>query len=88
MSTGSDADPDGRPRGGRDGGQDSGRDGGQDSERDGERERELGDFLRSRRAAIDPADVGLPSGPRRRAPGLRREEVALLATQPGGAATG
>ena len=79
MSTGSDADPDGRPRGGRDGGQDSGRDGGQDSERDGERERELGDFLRSRRAAIDPADVGLPSGPRRRAPGLRREEVALLA---------
>lgn len=75
MSTGSDADPDGRPRDGRDGGQDSG----QDSERDGERERELGDFLRSRRAAIDPADVGLPSGPRRRAPGLRREEVALLA---------
>lgn len=75
MSTGSDADPDGRPRDGRDGGQDSGRDG----RRDGERERELGDFLRSRRAAIDPADVGLPSGPRRRAPGLRREEVALLA---------
>lgn len=75
MSTGSDADPDGRPRGGRDGGQDSGRDG----RRDGERERELGDFLRSRRAAIDPADVGLPSGHRRRAPGLRREEVALLA---------
>lgn len=75
MSTGSDADPGGRPRGGQDGGQDSG----QDSERDGERERELGDFLRSRRAAIDPADVGLPSGPRRRAPGLRREEVALLA---------
>lgn len=75
MSTGSDADPDGEPRDGRDGGQDSG----QDSERDGERERELGDFLRSRRAAIDPADVGLPSGPRRRAPGLRREEVALLA---------
>ncbi|MEZ5242740.1 MAG: helix-turn-helix domain-containing protein [Microthrixaceae bacterium] len=91
MSTGSDADPDGEPRdgrdggqdsgqdSGRDGGQDSGRDSGQDSERDGERERELGDFLRSRRAAIDPADVGLPSGPRRRAPGLRREEVALLA---------
>ncbi len=75
MSTGSDADPDGRPRDGRDGGQDSGRDG----RRDGERERELGDFLRSRRAAIDPADVGLPSGHRRRAPGLRREEVALLA---------
>ena len=75
MSTGSGADPGGRPRGGQDGGQDSG----QDSERDGERERELGDFLRSRRAAIDPADVGLPSGPRRRAPGLRREEVALLA---------
>ncbi len=71
MSTGSGADPDGRPRGGQDGRRVGGQDGG--------RENELGDFLRSRRAAIDPADVGLPSGPRRRAPGLRREEVALLA---------
>jgi hypothetical protein len=40
---------------------------------------DLADFLRQRRAAIDPIEVGLPSGPRRRAPGLRREEVALLA---------
>lgn len=41
--------------------------------------RELADFLRSRRERITPADVGLPSGPRRRTPGLRREEVAQLA---------
>ncbi|WP_436841444.1 helix-turn-helix transcriptional regulator [Streptomyces parvulus] len=40
---------------------------------------ELGAFLRSRRERIRPADVGLPSGPRRRVPGLRREEVAQLA---------
>ncbi|MGW8063611.1 helix-turn-helix transcriptional regulator [Streptomyces ziwulingensis] len=40
---------------------------------------ELGAFLRSRRARIRPADVGLPSGTRRRVPGLRREEVAQLA---------
>ncbi|MEU0943584.1 helix-turn-helix transcriptional regulator [Streptomyces canus] len=40
---------------------------------------ELGAFLRSRRARIRPADVGLPSGPRRRVPGLRRDEVAQLA---------
>ncbi|MHC3469907.1 helix-turn-helix transcriptional regulator [Streptomyces sp. 7R007] len=41
--------------------------------------RELADFLRSRRARITPSDVGLPAGPRRRTPGLRREEVAQLA---------
>ncbi|MFH8348480.1 helix-turn-helix transcriptional regulator [Streptomyces sp. NPDC018045] len=41
--------------------------------------RELGDFLRSRRERITPADVGLPAGARRRTPGLRREEVAHLA---------
>jgi transcriptional regulator with XRE-family HTH domain len=41
---------------------------------------ELGDFLRRRREALQPEDVGLPPGPRRRAPGLRRAEVALLAT--------
>ena len=41
--------------------------------------RELADFLRSRRERITPADVGLPAGPRRRTPGLRREEVAQLA---------
>ncbi|WP_432968459.1 helix-turn-helix transcriptional regulator [Dactylosporangium sp. CA-233914] len=40
---------------------------------------ELGRFLRDRREALRPADVGLPVGPRRRTPGLRREEVAGLA---------
>src|SRR5258707_9738306 len=40
---------------------------------------ELAQFLRSRRARIRPADVGLPQGTRRRALGLRREEVARLA---------
>jgi transcriptional regulator with XRE-family HTH domain len=46
----------------------------------GERRRiELADFLRQRRAALAPADVGLPGGGRRRTPGLRREEVAMLA---------
>ena len=39
---------------------------------------ELAAFLRDRRARIRPADVGLPIGARRRNPGLRREEVALL----------
>lgn len=39
----------------------------------------LADFLRRRREALRPADVGLPAGARRRAPGLRREEVAALA---------
>lgn len=39
----------------------------------------LGDFLRSRRARIQPEDMGLPSYGRRRVPGLRREEVAQLA---------
>lgn len=40
---------------------------------------ELGDFLRSRRERLSPKTVGLPSGRRRRTPGLRREEVAELA---------
>jgi transcriptional regulator with XRE-family HTH domain len=40
---------------------------------------ELGTFLRSRRERLRPQDVGLPSGPRRRTPGLRREEAAVLA---------
>jgi transcriptional regulator with XRE-family HTH domain len=40
---------------------------------------DLARFLRDRRADLRPADVGLPSGPRRRTPGLRREEVARLA---------
>ncbi|MEV7908108.1 helix-turn-helix domain-containing protein, partial [Streptomyces anulatus] len=39
----------------------------------------LADFLRRRREALQPQDVGLPTGARRRAPGLRREEVAALA---------
>ncbi|MDV7219389.1 helix-turn-helix transcriptional regulator [Streptomyces prunicolor] len=40
----------------------------------------LGTFLRTRRAALQPEDVGLRRGQRRRAPGLRREEVAELCT--------
>ncbi|WP_436759627.1 helix-turn-helix transcriptional regulator [Streptosporangium sp. V21-05] len=43
------------------------------------RRAELGAFLRSRRERITPEAVGLPPGLRRRTPGLRREEVALLA---------
>ena len=39
----------------------------------------LADFLRRRREALRPGDVGLPAGARRRARGLRREEVAALA---------
>jgi transcriptional regulator with XRE-family HTH domain len=39
----------------------------------------LADFLRSRRVALQPDDVGLDPGQRRRTPGLRREEVAGLA---------
>ncbi|MFJ3928372.1 helix-turn-helix domain-containing protein [Streptomyces sp. NPDC090022] len=40
---------------------------------------ELGLFLRLRREAVTPSEVGLPSGPRRRTPGLRRAELATLA---------
>ena len=43
------------------------------------RRREAGDFLRSRRERLAPSDVGLTDGFRRRTPGLRREEVAMLA---------
>ena len=39
----------------------------------------LGDFLRARRDQVRPEEVGLVPGARRRAPGLRREELALLA---------
>lgn len=39
---------------------------------------QLADFLRSRREALQPEDVGLTKGPRRRTAGLRREEVAAL----------
>ncbi|PXY21815.1 helix-turn-helix domain-containing protein [Prauserella endophytica] len=40
---------------------------------------ELGTLLRARREAVTPERVGLPSGPRRRTPGLRRSELATLA---------
>ncbi|MEU8135684.1 helix-turn-helix transcriptional regulator [Streptodolium elevatio] len=40
---------------------------------------ELREFLRTRRARLTPADVGMPAGGGRRTPGLRREEVAVLA---------
>ncbi|RDG35385.1 helix-turn-helix domain-containing protein [Streptomyces corynorhini] len=40
---------------------------------------ELGLFLRARREATSPADLGLPMGGRRRTPGLRRSELATLA---------
>ena len=39
----------------------------------------LGDYLLARRQQVRPEDVGLVSGPRRRVPGLRREELATLA---------
>jgi transcriptional regulator with XRE-family HTH domain len=41
--------------------------------------RTLADFLRRRREALQPREVGLPAGQRRRTRGLRREEVAALA---------
>ncbi|HKD74956.1 MAG TPA: helix-turn-helix transcriptional regulator [Ktedonobacterales bacterium] len=44
-----------------------------------QRRQTLGAFLRTRRARLQPADVGLRDGNRRRTPGLRREEVAELA---------
>lgn len=40
---------------------------------------ELGNFVRSIRERLQPADIGLPAAVRRRTPGLRREEVAQLA---------
>ncbi|MEV6365764.1 helix-turn-helix transcriptional regulator [Micromonospora musae] len=45
----------------------------------GLRREELAAFLRTRRARLRPAEVGLPDGVRRRTPGLRRQEVAQLA---------
>jgi transcriptional regulator with XRE-family HTH domain len=42
--------------------------------------RALGQLLRSRRERLRPDEAGLPASPRRRTPGLRREEVALLAS--------
>ena len=40
---------------------------------------DLGAFLRQRRALVAPEKVGMPSAPRRRVPGLRREELAIVA---------
>ncbi len=45
----------------------------------GNRSNALGDYLRARRDQVRPEDVGLVAGDRRRVPGLRREELALLA---------
>lgn len=45
-----------------------------------ERRQALADFLRTRRARLQPGEVDLPAGRRRRTPGLRREEVAELAS--------
>ncbi|WP_199431254.1 helix-turn-helix transcriptional regulator [Qaidamihabitans albus] len=44
-----------------------------------DREKPLGEFLRARRELVRPEDVGMPAAGRRRVPGLRREEVAMLA---------
>jgi transcriptional regulator with XRE-family HTH domain len=44
-----------------------------------EQRRALASFLRARRARLRPEDVGIDPGPRRRIPGLRRQEMAALA---------
>src|SRR5947208_14780519 len=44
-----------------------------------ERANALGGYLRARRALVTPELAGLPAGAHRRVPGLRREEVAMLA---------
>lgn len=44
----------------------------------GERNTALGAFLRTRRALVQPEQAGLRTAGRRRVPGLRRDEVALL----------
>jgi transcriptional regulator with XRE-family HTH domain len=46
---------------------------------DDSRRRELGAFLRSRREKLSPSASGISAGQRRRTPGLRREEVAMIA---------
>jgi len=46
--------------------------------RSAEQRRAFGDFVRAQRERVPPAAIGLPSGKRRRTPGLRREEVAQL----------
>ncbi len=42
-------------------------------------ENPIGEYLRARRELVRPEDIGLPDLGRRRVPGLRREEVAMLA---------
>jgi transcriptional regulator with XRE-family HTH domain len=44
-----------------------------------DRRDDLREFLMARRARVTPEEAGLPAGARRRTPGLRREEVAVLA---------
>src|SRR5215469_6784901 len=44
-----------------------------------DRDNLLGNYLRARRALVTPEQVGLPAGANRRVPGLRREELAMLA---------
>lgn len=44
-----------------------------------EKRKELGNFLKSRRARLSPEQFGLPIGPRRKVKGLRREELAQIA---------
>ncbi|GAA3658472.1 helix-turn-helix domain-containing protein [Microbacterium marinilacus] len=46
---------------------------------DGANDNRLGEYLAARRALVTPERAGIPAGSRRRVPGLRREEVALLA---------
>jgi transcriptional regulator with XRE-family HTH domain len=46
---------------------------------DDDRANRLGSYLRARRALVTPEQAGLPAGANRRVPGLRREEMALLA---------
>ncbi|WP_445491355.1 helix-turn-helix transcriptional regulator [Niallia sp. 03133] len=46
---------------------------------DKERRKELGDFLKTRRARLSPKEFGLPIGPRRKIKGLRREELSQIA---------
>jgi transcriptional regulator with XRE-family HTH domain len=41
---------------------------------------ELGEFLRTRRSQMDPREAGIPESTRRRVPGLRRQELARLAS--------
>jgi transcriptional regulator with XRE-family HTH domain len=49
------------------------------NEKEKERRKALAQFLRTRRERISPQQVGLPAGTHRRTPGLRREELAVLA---------